>query len=322
MPVIHSSDYKPTWILRHSHSNTIISAVLRIVPQVPYQRERLELPDGDFIDTDWLKSPKHDRLLIILHGMEGSSRRPYVKGMAKAFHAEGHDVVVMHFRGCSGTPNRLPRAYHMGDTADLHFLIQGIVAEKRYSAIALAGFSLGGNVILKYLGEQGNSIPGVLQSAVVFSVPCDIPSAEQKIARTENRLYVLRFLHTLNAKMLEKSVRFPELVQTNRPMPRTLREFDERYTAPLHGFADAADYWRHSSSLPYLSSIRLPTLMVNALDDSFLSPVCFPFAEAKKSNFVVLETPNWGGHAGFAIFGFKQPYWSEQRALKFILNGR
>jgi uncharacterized protein len=321
MPVITSSTYQPQRILRHAHLNTVISAVFRRTPKISYQRERVELLDGDFIDVDWLREDGRKALVILLHGMEGNSQRPYIKGMANTFDKAGYDVAVMHFRGCSGSPNRLPRAYHIGDTADLKYLVERIITTRQYSGISLIGFSLGGNVILKYLGEQGTLIPEIIRKAVVFSVPCDIAGAEQEIARRQNRLYVWRFLSTLNAKMREKAVRFPEIIRADKPMPRTLRSFDDRFTAPLHGFTGAFDYWSNSASLSYISDIRLPTLMINALDDSFLSPGCYPFEAAEKSSYVNLETPEWGGHVGFAIFG-QRLYWSELRALEFILNGR
>lgn len=321
MPVITTSTYYPQRILRHSHLNTVISAVFRRTPKISYQRERVELPDGDFIDVDWLRGVGRKDLVILLHGMEGNSQRPYVKGMASTFDAAGYDVAVMHFRGCSGSPNRLPRAYHLGDTADLQYLIKRIIIANQYAGISLIGFSLGGNVILKYLGEQGSRLPGQIQKAVTFSVPCDIVGAEQEIARRQNWFYVRRFLFTLNAKMREKAARFPDIIQADKPMPRTLRAFDDRFTAPLHGFSGAFDYWSNSGSLPYICDICLPTLIINALDDSFLSPGCYPYEAAENSDYVHLETPVWGGHVGFAIFGQRQ-YWSELRALEFILTGR
>ncbi len=318
MPYIPDSGYRPPLPFRNGHINTVYAALFRRVNGIAYRRERIDTPDGDFLDLDWAAEGRSRRLLIALHGMEGNSERSYIKGLLRVFVQNGWDGVAMNFRGCSGTPNRLPRAYHMGETGDLHFVLELVQALNRYNEIVLAGFSLGGNVILNYLGEQGHALAPEVKKAVVFSVPCHIPSSERKIARPINRPYVKRFLNTLNPKMTEKAARFPGIIDAGPPLPRSLREFDERFTAPLHGFADAADYWQRSSSLPYIEKIAIPTLMINALDDSFLSPECYPLKLAGELPNFFLETPHWGGHVGFVTCGEQGRYWSERRALDFV----
>ncbi len=322
MPLITDSDYRPPFPFRNGHVNTVYAALCRSAPSAGYRRERWDTPDGDFLDMDWAAEGQSNKLLLALHGMEGSSDRQYIKGLLKLFTQHGWDGLALNFRGCSGEPNRLARAYHMGETGDLHFVLQQVRALGRYEEIVLAGFSLGGNVIVKYLGEQGNALAPEIQKAVVFSVPCDILSAEKAIAQPINRPYVLRFLHTLNPKMLAKAARFPDLIDASPPLPRSLREFDNRFTAPLHGFQDAEDYWTRSSSLPYIEQVAIPLLMVNAMDDSFLSPECYPRELAERLPNFFLETPRYGGHVGFVTFGAPGGYWSEQRALEFVLKGR
>jgi uncharacterized protein len=317
MPVLSASDYRPPLLLKNRHFNTVFAALFRRVSGIAYRRERIELPDGDFLDLDWAGEGRSERLVLALHGMEGNSERQYISGMLRAFVREGWDGAALNFRGCSGTPNRLPRAYHMGDTGDLDFIINQLRGLNRYTEIALIGFSLGGNVILKYLGEQGGSLAPEIKKAVVFSVPCHISSSEREISKLHNRPYVKRFLSTLNPKMQYKATLFPDVIDARPPLPRNLREFDDRFTAPLHGFADAEDYWERSSSLQFIPNISIPALMVNALDDSFLSPECYPRELANELPNFFLETPQRGGHVGFVTFGVGGMYWSEQRALAF-----
>lgn len=306
--------------MQNGHLNTVFAAMFRMVEGVSYRRERLELPDGDFLDLDWLERHQQDKLVLVIHGMEGNSQRAYVKGMLKTFHQQGWDGVALNLRGCSGEPNRLPRAYHMGVSDDLHLVLEHLLQTGHYREIVLVGFSLGGNIILKYLGEQGNALAPELKRAVVFSVPCHLPSAEAAIGRPENRLYVWRFLHTLNPKMIQKATLFPELISAHKPLPSSLREFDERFTAPLHGFGHADTYYATCGSYLVLDKITIPTLLVNAADDPFLSTACFPEEQAKQSDWLYLETPRFGGHVGFVTFGSKKTYWSERRALDFVLN--
>ncbi len=276
------------------------------------------MPDGDFLDLDWSRKG-NKQLIIVLHGLEGSANRPYVKGMIKHFNENGWDGMGVNMRSCSGELNSKLYSYHMGVSDDLEHIITHVISKNKYSSIVLSGFSMGGNIVLKYLGEQKDNLPNEIKSAVTFSVPCHIQTANVNIESWYNWHYVKRFMKTLNGKVVEKSRRFPGKLNVEKPLPRNFTEFDERYTSKLHGFKDAVDYWTKCSSEQFLADIRIPTLLINAKDDSFLSEACFPYKIAEKNPYFYLETPDYGGHVGFS--GDKLPngaYWSENRALSFI----
>lgn len=317
MPLIENSTYKPPRIFRNAHLNTIYPALFRKVEGVDYERERLATPDGDFIDLDWSRAGC-DKVLIALHGLEGGATRPYIRGIIRRFNRAGWDGVGMNFRSCSGEPNRKPYSYHMGATSDLEWVVRHVLASGGYRAVALAGFSLGGNVVLRYLGERPDETPDEIKAAVAFSVPCHISSANQEIEKWFNYPYLNRFMKSLNQKMEIKARQFPEVVRAEGKKPSDFQSFDNRYTAPLHGFKNAEDYWARCSSLPILPAIRIPTLLVNAMDDTFLSAKCYPYALAEKQPNLYLETPQWGGHTGFVSNMPDGVYWSEERALQFV----
>jgi uncharacterized protein len=303
--------YAPPPFLFNGHLETIYPALLRQVSAVPYQRERILTPDDDFLDLDWLKTGR-ERLVIISHGLEGNSHRPYVQGMARAFAHQGFDVLAWNYRGCSGMPNRQIRFYHSGATDDLHTIITHAVSHG-YPKIYLIGFSLGGNLTLKYLGEKGKDTP--VSKAVVFSVPLHLQSSCEKISELSNFLYAHRFLRSLKKKIKEKALMRSDLPLDPLPAIKTLLEFDDQYTAPLHGFANAHDYYEKSSSLYFLGQIAVPSLIVNAANDPFLSAACYPDMN-QWSQAVTFEKPVRGGHVGFARWSGL--YWSEERALGFI----
>lgn len=294
---------------------TILAAVLRRRHPERFAPERLELADGDFLDLEWLRSG-HRRLAIISHGLEGSSRATYVRGTAAALHAAGWDALVWNFRGCSSELNRLVRFYHSGESADLRTIVAH--AAERYDHIDLVGFSLGGNITLKYLGETP-SHPAV-RAAVAVSAPVDLTSSARALDQLpSNRLYLHRFLTSLIAKVEAKASRFPaELDTAGIRRIRSFAEFDGRYTAPLHGFLSAEDYWTRASSRPHLSRITVPALLLSALDDPFLPPECFPEPEAEASAHFHLEAPAHGGHVGFLDFRNGIQPWSERRILEFL----
>jgi predicted alpha/beta-fold hydrolase len=321
MPLLPTSAYHPTALLANGHLQTIAASVLRRVPGVRYQRERLELPDSDFVDLDWsLASTKPtNKLVIISHGLEGDSNRPYVRGMARALNQAGFDALAWNYRGCGGETNRLLRAYHLGDTDDLAAVIAHAVHAKNYTELFLTGFSAGGNVTLKYLGENAVRVPQQVRRAAVFSVPTDLKASSVHISRWQNRVYLRRFMSSLRAKMRVKAAHLPgQLDLTQLDQLRNFPEFDARYTAPLHGFASADDYYEQAASGRYLGGIRIPTLLVNALNDPFLTPTCFPREAAAGSPFFFLETPAGGGHVGFNENGPAGSYYSERRAVDFF----
>lgn len=317
MPLIQSSTYTPSFFFKAAHINTIYPALFRKITDYQFKRQRIDTPDGDFLDLDW-STKGNKRLAIVIHGLEGSASRPYVQGMIQHFNKNNWDGMGLNLRSCSGEANKKTYSYNMGSSNDLDTTVKYIAEHFDYQEIALIGFSMGGNIILKYLGE-GNTIPNELKVAVTFSVPCHIPTATIEIERWYNWLYVKRFMNGLNEKMQEKAKTFPNLIEANAPMPRNFTEFDARYTAPLSGFKSNNDYWAKCSSLQFLPNISIPTLLVNAKDDSFLSEQCYPFQIAKENPHLYLETPKYGGHVGFAGNNpEKGLYWSERRAFEFI----
>jgi predicted alpha/beta-fold hydrolase len=240
--------------------------------------------------------------------------------MALACVAAGWDVAARNFRACGGEMNLSPGMYHSGQTADLHCVVLHCLT-CGYGRILLVGFSMGGNQILKYLGEYPAGVPEEVRGAAVFSVPCDLPGAARALDQPRNALYMRHFLGTLRDKVRLKHSLYPELYPLGGlDRIRTFAEFDQRYTAPAHGFASAEDYWEKAASLPHLAGIRVPTLLVNAANDPFLSPACFPRAVAGKNPFLTLEIPPQGGHVGFTPRTGGREYWSETRAVEFFAS--
>jgi predicted alpha/beta-fold hydrolase len=314
MPVVPSL-FQPPFFLRNGHLQTILPTLLRRRYLVSFNRERLELADGDFVDLGWATSGA-DRLAIISHGLEGSSRDDCVRGMATRLQRKGWDILAWNFRGCGPEPNRLVRSYHSGETGDLGAVIA--LAAERYPRIALIGFSLGGNVTLKYLGE-GGCHPAVV-AGIAISVPIDLAASAHAIDhRWSNRIYLRRFLSRLLPKIRAKALLFPDRLNVRRGHRiRTLREFDNLYTAPIHGFRDAEEYWEKSSARQYLEGIRVPALLLNACDDPFLTPESLPYAEAEKNPQLFFEAPRSGGHVGFIDMASNFRRWHESRSLEFL----
>ena len=316
MPVLKTS-YNPPFIFKNGHFSTIYSGLFRTVNGVVQKRERIDLPDGDFLDLDW--SYAHTtttKLAILLHGLEGNAQRPYITGSAKQFNLAGIDACAVNHRSCSGETNRLFRSYHSGATEDLIALITYILETKSYQEIVLKGFSLSGNLVLKYLGE-GNPIPKQIKAAIAVSAPCQLYSSLTALLQVKNILYAQRFKKHLIQKLRLKQNYFPELISdADIKNVVTLKDFDDIYTSKAHGFKDAMDYYTQCSSLQFLSHITTPTLIINALNDSFIGPECYPFKEAKENQNIYLETPNYGGHVGF--YPKKNATYTEKRALKFL----
>jgi predicted alpha/beta-fold hydrolase len=257
--------------------------------------------------------------MLAVHGLEGSSRSRYIPGMLKAFHRRGWDGVAYNMRGCSGEPNRLLRFYHSGDTDDLHVVVRHVSEQNHYHKIAIVGFSIGGNLILKYLGERGTSLPTEITRAAAISTPCDLESSAWQLSEKSNYIYLKNFLRSFHRKIRAKMQLMPDKINDkNFHEIKTFKDYDDRYTAPLHGFADAEDYWTKCSSKQFLTGIRIPTLLLNALDDSFLREESYPFEEAKNSPYLFLETPSAGGHVGFVALNPQHEYWHETRVTSFI----
>ena len=316
--------YQAPWYLPNGHLQTIIPSLFRKVSGLKYKRERITTPDGDFLDLDWISLegtplPASDTLIIISHGLEGDSQRSYVKGLAKAFLTNGCHALAWNYRGCSGESNKLPHFYHSGATQDLAQVVEHVLQQKEYKQLVLAGFSLGGNLTLKYLGEQGGKLPSQIWKSVVFSVPLDLAASSRKIGLRGNRIYELRFLQHLRRKLRHKAQLQPGALNL-KPLEniRTLWEFDDQYTAPLHGFKSAADYYARCSSIQFVQHIRIPTLILNAKNDPFLSKECYPAEALEGHPYVKFESPSEGGHVGFPQKGDMN--YLEKRALQFVFE--
>ncbi|WP_405412105.1 YheT family hydrolase [Maribacter sp. Asnod1-A12] len=318
MPIVDSS-YNPPLFFKNGHLSTIYSGIVRKVKNLEQIRIRITLPDSDFLDTDWsYASSASKKLVIIIHGLEGSSKRAYIQGSAKVLIESGYDVCAINLRGCSGIANKLFRSYHSGATEDLHAVIEHVLQLKEYQNIYLHGFSLGGNLLLKYLGEK-RELPIEINGAVAISVPCQLADSLHQLLQFKNALYAKRFKGNLIKKLKSKQELFPDLIlDTDIENIKTLKDFDDFYTSRAHGFKDAMDYYSKSSSLQFLENITVPTLIINALNDSFLGTECYPIEIAKQHNNLFLEMPKYGGHVGF--YGKDNITYTELRTLEFLKN--
>ena len=318
MPIVQST-YKAPYFFRKGFVSTVYSGLFRNVNGLQQERERIELTDGDFLDLDWsFAKAKTNKLIIVLHGLEGNAQRPYMTGTAKLFTENYIDAVCVNFRGCSGEPNRKYYSYHSGATQDLHEVVQHIIESKHYSEIYIKGFSLGGNVTLKYLGERDN-VPSQIKAGIAVSVPCFLKGSALELHTFKNILFHDRFKRYLVERLKLKQKQYPDKLKVEDINSiKTLNDFDNVYTSKAHGFIDAQDYYEKSSSLQFLNNIKTPTLIINALNDSFLSPECYPVKEAKTNSNLHLEMPNYGGHVGFVKLN--KFYYNETRALNFITN--
>ncbi len=275
------------------------------------------LSDGDFLDLDWSDSvTQTQKLVILLHGLEGDAQRPYITGSAKILNQNGYDTCAVNYRGCSGEPNVKYRSYHSGATEDLIEVLNHILNTKNYSEIYLKGFSLGGNLLLKYLGE-GNDVPKEIKGAVAVSVPCNLHDSCKQLLSIKNIMYAIKFKGNLLDKLRQKQHMFPNKISDNDIKSiKTLKDFDDIYTSQAHGFEDALDYYKKSSSLQFLPHIQVPSLIINAKDDSFLGPECYPVKETDRNTKLFLEMPSYGGHVGF--WGKNNITYTEKRALAFF----
>ena len=320
-----SSTYSPPPLLSGGHVQTLYASLIRQVNFAYDRRERIDTSDGDFLDLDWAHARSTEetplsegRVAVLTHGLEGSTDRGYMRGMARALAQRGWDVCAWNLRGCSEDMNRRVATYHSGKTEDLARVIEH-VREQGYASVALVGFSLGGNMTLKYLGERGAAVDDHIQGAAAFSTPVDLRASSHQIGHATNWHYTQYFLRSLRDKIRRKADRHPNGVRTDAlSHVRTLRDFDDAYTAPLNGFRDADTYYREASSKPLLSDLTVPTLLVNAANDPFLADTCYPTAIAERHPWLTLEVPESGGHVGFVTFNNAGEYWSERRAASFL----
>ena len=312
---------KPYWAPRWlpgGHAQTIYGALFARCAQVEYRRTQWDTPDGDFIELDWVDGPEQAPLVVLFHGLEGSSRSHYALSLMDAVRTRGWRGVVVHFRGCGGRPNRLPRAYHSGDFREVHWILERLAGAGTAPNFAV-GVSLGGNALLKWLGSEGAAAARLLRAASAVSAPVDLTVAGHGLGRGFNRVYTWHFLRSLKPKSLEKLSRYPDLYDA-RKVSRAcdLYQFDGLVTAPLHGFESADDYWRRASSKPDLRHIELPTLLIHARNDPFLSARSLPRSD-EVSPHVKLEYLDAGGHAAFVTGPFPgRLEWLPKRLLEFF----
>jgi len=314
MPVVTSA-FRPAWWLPGPHLQTLWPTLFRPRPGLTLQTRRLDLPDGDFLDLA-LGGEAGGPLALVLHGLEGSLESHYAGNLLAALVDAGFRTVFLHFRGCSGEPNRLPRSYHSGETGDLQFVVDWL-SENLSPVDTVIGFSLGGNVLLKWLGEQGEA--AATRRAVAVSVPFVLADADRRLRRGLSRIYLRHLLDRLKRSYREKFARIPSPLNVDVERLRTFHDFDEHVTAPLHGFAGADDYYARSSSRQFLHGIRKPTLILHARDDPFMFPHSIPDAD-ELSPAVTLEVSEHGGHVGFVggRWPWRPEYWAEKRIVEWV----
>ncbi len=305
MPLVTSSYVAPRW-LPGAHLQTIVPARFMRIPAVQYRRERWETHDGDFIDVDFAApEPLANAapLLVLFHGLEGDSQSHYARSTMRWFADRGWRGLVVHFRGCSGEPNRLPRAYHSGDSEEGNWILRTVHARWPNAPLYAVGISLGGNMLAKWAGERGSDASFVAAAASIGS-PLDLAAGGAALGRGVNMIYTRMFLATLKGKALAKLQEFPHIARGDTYLQRlqasrNLYEFDNEYTAPLHGFRSTEDYWHKASAKPWLRGVRIPYLVLNARNDPFVPAASLPRSQ-EVSDSVELEQPEHGGHIGYA----------------------
>lgn len=314
--IVARSDFSAAWWCRNPHAQTLWPYVFRMRPQPNFRRQRLQLPDGDYLDLDWA-GENSGPISLLLHGLEGSSDSHYIRGTTNALLRHKFRVVVMHFRGCSGVPNVLARSYHSGDTGDIATVVQSLRAQQPQTRLVAVGFSLGANVLLKWLGETREINP--LTAAVAVSTPFELHHAADRMEQGLSKLYQWHLVGTLRSTVLKFRHMPCPMDLTNLSELKTFRQFDGQITAPLHGFTDAEDYYQRCSSRPFLCHIRVPTLILHANDDPLMNKSVVPNA-TELSPSIRLELSDRGGHAGFvsgAIPGYSR-YWLDKRISTYL----
>lgn len=316
MPIVESP-YRPAIPFKNGHLSTIYSAKIRRVSNPYLKRLRLNLADDDFLDLDLSFHQSDDeKICLLLHGLEGNSQRSYMKGSTAALKAAGWHVVAINYRGCSGSPNKHFRSYNAGITADLEFVINYLNKNFKPRRMALVGFSLGGNLLMKYLSTRTAGWDKV-DKAVAISAPLDLKGTLLALNSRDNWLYRTAFLLSLKSKLKEKAKRFPKQFDPKQVSEiKSLLDFDNVYTAPAHGYKDAFDYYAKSSCGQYLPELQTPILLLNAHNDSFLCEASYPFQLAKNSEYLFFEAPDYGGHVGFV--DKNNLYYSEQKIIAFL----
>jgi predicted alpha/beta-fold hydrolase len=312
--------HAPRWLVG-GHAQTIYPLLIKANTPA-YRRERWETPDGDFIDLDWIDGPSDAPLVVLFHGLEGSSSSHYAISLMRSVQQQKWCGVVVHFRGCSGEPNRLPRAYHSGDTEEIDWILRRLRKRFQQRPIYAVGVSLGGNMLTKWLGEQGSAAAAVITAAASVSAPFDLTACGYHLGRGFNRIYEQRFLRTLKRNAALKLPHFPGCINEKKlHAAHSLYAFDDAVTAPLHGFLGVEDYWLRASAKPLLGSIAVPTLILNARNDPFMPAAALP-RPSEVARCVTLELPQEGGHVGFVTGRVPGNLdWLPQRLLRYFIKG-
>ena len=314
-----SSKYKSSYPFSDGHVETVVPYFLRSVNELPYTRERIATQDRDFLDLDWVRRD-NDRLVVLSHGLEGCSQSKYMMGMGRAFLNDSYDVLSWNNRGCSGETNKLLRMYHSGASFDLRDVLNHVFNTTSYQEIYLVGFSMGGNITLKYLGEEAEHVNPRIKKAVAISTPVSLQDCSESLAKGLSSLYTRHFILRMVKKLKVKKKHFedfnPNLFHLSRLS--NFRTFDDQITAPMNGYKDAQDYYDKASSLQFQPHIKVKSLIINAKNDPFLKGKCYPYKELTGHPFVDLETPEQGGHVGFVESGLYRKVWTEERVPNFF----
>ena len=315
MPVVKALDFIPDGKYKNGHYNTLISNVFGRRPNIMFERSRIDTPDDDFLDLDFIRSGA-SRLMVLCHGLEGSSASNYILVFAEHFHRLGWDILAMNYRGCSGEMNKQLQMYNSGSSGDLHLSIESISSD--YDEIVIVGFSLGGNITLKYLGERIHNISDKIKAAVAISTPVHLSDASQQLLKRDNFLYQIKFVTSLSKKIIKKKRQFPDKVELRHLLKTTnLYKFDDYYTAPIFGYENAEEYYAKNQSIQWLHQIEIPSLIINAEDDPFLGPLCYPTDLVSDLQSVHLCVPKYGGHVGF-VQSKDDRSWLLEKVARFI----
>jgi predicted alpha/beta-fold hydrolase len=313
------TEYRPPWWLPGGHLQTLYGALFAPVPEVEYQRSCWETPDGDIVAADSISGPASAPLVVLFHGLEGGSRSQYARSLMAEIQRMNWRGLVPHFRGCGGMPNRLPRAYHSGDTVEIEWMLQRAREMAGAAPLFAVGVSMGGNALLKWCGERGTDASGIVTAIVAISVPYELAVTGDHLARGINLIYTWNFLRTLKASSRRRLLHFPKLFDGKAmERARNMREFDDAVTAPMHGFKNVDDYWAQASCKGALSGIRVPTLLIHARNDPFMPAASLPTVN-DVSDQVSLDFCAAGGHVGYAAAPMPGKLaWLPQRIMRFL----
>lgn len=321
MPLINNSSYKKApWYLLGGQLQSLIPGGFRKVEEVVYKRERLELPDDDFVDLDWVENDSK-KLIILSHGLEGNSDRQYMRGAARFFSQKNWDVLAWNCRSCSGEMNRQLRLYNHGEIEDIDQVIRHAMKKNNYEQIVLSGYSMGGSIVLKYLGVHGDKLPAPITHGIAFSSPTDLRESIRVLEDFSNRFYKWLFRRRLERKIRKKATLFPNKIDISLfSKVRKWEDFDNFFSAPINGFKNVKEFYQQASAKFFMPEIKIPALLVNAYNDPIIPTTCSPIEMAKHHKYFHLEMPPQGGHVGFTLANDDMYSWMEYRVWEFI-NG-